>query len=181
MQPTDTITFKGITFQRLLTAAAIQQRVAELAEAIRRDYADKQPVFLVMLNGGALFAADLVRSAGIPCELSFTKLSSYRGAASSGTVDMLLPPSSSLENRHVIIVEDIVDTGNTLHYFLPRLQALQPASVSLASLLVKPDAMEHPIEVHYCGFEIEDRFVIGYGLDYDQQGRYLEGLYVKKG
>ena len=132
----------------------------------------------MVLNGAFIFAADLVRACEtLPCETTFVRLSSYIGMASSGEVSTLLGLKEDLKGRHLIVVEDIIDTGKTLHHFTHHLQHLEPASIAVATFLLKPDALVYPIQADYCAFEIENRFVIGYGLDFDEQGRNLEGVY----
>jgi hypoxanthine phosphoribosyltransferase len=177
MVPPETISLHDLRFGPFLSRAAIAQRVGELGEQLRADYQGRCPVFLVVLNGSFLFAADLVRAYGENCTVSFVKMHSYHGTASSGTVHVDLGPGDSLRGQDVIIVEDIVDSGQTLHHFLPLLRATGPASVKLCTLLHKPAATVHPIPVDYCGFEIPNAFVVGYGLDYDGLGRNLPDIW----
>lgn len=169
-----------LRFTPFIDAATIRERVQALGRVISTDYADKRPVLLGVLNGAFLFVADLVRALNIDCEVSFVKLRSYDGVATTGEVDTLLGLDTDLAGRHVLLVEDIVDTGNTLHYFLPDLQRLKPASVELAVLLLKPEALQRALTIKYLGFEIENRFVVGYGLDYKELGRNLPALYQLK-
>jgi hypoxanthine phosphoribosyltransferase len=171
------IILHGRTFKVMLTAEQIANGVARVAREIRDAYHDRNPIFIGVLTGGAIFTADLVRACGLPCELNFVKLSSYEGMESTGQVRLVLPPPPDVENRHIILVEDIVDTGRTLHFFLPLLREHRPASVALATLLQKPDALRFPLEVDYKAFDIPDKFVVGYGLDYNQEGRHLPDLY----
>jgi hypoxanthine phosphoribosyltransferase len=169
-----------LIFEPYMSEAQIRQRVAELGEAIQRDYANRQPLFVVMLKGAAVFAADLVRACTLECELAFVRLASYQGVQSTGSLVVHLAPNpEEIRHRDVIVVEDIVDTGHTLSRFLPLLRDMEPRSLAVASLLVKPDMLQHPeIEVDYSGFSIPPRFVVGYGLDYDGLGRNLPALYV---
>lgn len=173
----NTIQVLDYQFEPYIQAEAIQQKVAELGAAIRKDYQGKNPVFVVVLNGAFVFAADLIRACNIDCETAFVKLSSYSGLASTGKVKTGLPLPEKLQGRHLILVEDIVDTGNTLSRFIPEVKAKGPASVAVAAILVKPEALKGRITVDYTGFEIPTKFVIGYGLDYDEQGRHLPDIY----
>jgi hypoxanthine phosphoribosyltransferase len=174
---TDHILAHDLTFQIFLSRNEIAGRVAALGQQIRQDYEGKQPLLLCILNGAFVFAADLVRACELPCEVSFVKLASYEGTQSSGAVSTILGLDRDLENRHIIIVEDIVDSGRTLYHFISQLNTLKPASVALAALLLKPEALRFPIEINYLGFEIPDKFVVGYGLDYDGLCRNLPDIY----
>lgn len=147
---------------------------------IARDYAGVEPVVMVVvLKGSAIFAADLARAMGLPLEMEFVRLSSYSGTKTTGVVRALLPLADELcEGRHLLVVEDIVDTGTTLSKFLPDLLARGAASVKLAALLSKPEARRHEVKIDYLGFEIPNDFVVGYGLDYDELGRNLPEIWV---
>ncbi len=173
----DIVQAHGLSFKPLLTESQIRARIAELGAAITAKYEGRQPLFLGVLNGAFVFAADLIRACRLHCEISFIKLSSYRGLESSGSVSTLIGLDEEVAGRPVILVEDIIDTGKTLSAFLPALATLEPASIEIAALLLKPDALQTPLEVQYLGFEIPDDFVIGYGLDYDGLGRNLPGVY----
>jgi hypoxanthine phosphoribosyltransferase len=174
-----TLRLHDLTFEPYLTADRIQQRVRELGAAIQADYADRRPAFLVLLKGAFIFAADLIRACDLRTEVNFVRLASYQGTSSAGTVAVHLPPNpAEIAGRDLIVVEDIVDSGNTLTHFLPELIALQPASISIATLLFKPAALQHELQLDYVGFEIPDRFVVGYGLDYDGLGRSLPAIYA---
>lgn len=164
-------------FDLYLPSAEIQSRVEALGSQITRDYAGKRPLFLAVLNGAFMFAADLVRAVDLECELAFVKLSSYRGLASSGTVETILGLNIPLKDRAIIIVEDIIDSGNTMSVLLPDLQKMEPESIAITALLLKPECLKHPLSIKYLGFEIPNRFVIGYGLDYDGLGRNLASIY----
>ena len=168
-------------FDIYLSEETIQQKVRDLAAAINKDYADKHPLFIAILNGSFMFAADLFKHLTIPAEISFIKLASYKGMKSSGQVITAIGLDVELHGRDVIIVEDIVDTGKTLHNFLPKLQHHQPASLRIASLLNKPEATQFPLDIAYTGFVIPDKFVVGYGLDYDGLGRNLKEIYQLAG
>ncbi len=166
-----------LLFRPFIDEEDIHRRVQELGAALRNRYADKNPVFLGVLNGAFMFTADLVRAFGAECEVSFIKLSSYQGLQSTGDVATLIGLETRIEDRHVLIVEDIVDSGKTLHSLMPDLRALRPASLEVVALLQKPDMLSHPLDVAYTGFCIPPHFVIGYGLDYNGQGRQLPGIY----
>ncbi len=166
-----------LLFRTFIEEEDIRRRVQELGAAIRSKYAERKPIFLGVLNGAFMFTADLVRAFGEECEVSFIKLSSYRGLQSTGDVATLIGLELDLRGRHVIIVEDIVDSGKTLHVLLPDLQRMEPASLEVAALLQKPDMLEYPLEVHYVGFHIPPHFVIGYGLDFNGLGRQFPGIY----
>lgn len=164
-------------FTSYLTEDAIQQRVREMAAEINRDYEGKKPVFIAILNGAFIFAADLFKHIQIEAEISFIKLASYKGVKSTGKVITAIGLDVDLHGREVIIVEDIVDTGKTLHQFLPQLEHFNPASLRIAALLHKPSAMVHSIKIDYLGFTIPNKFVLGYGLDYDGLGRNSREIY----
>jgi hypoxanthine phosphoribosyltransferase len=172
-----------LDFELSIPYAEIENRVNELAEAISNDYSGLTPVFVGILNGSFLFAADLIKQIPIPCQVTFAKLASYYGGTSTtrkirDDFDLTI----DIKGRHVIIVEDIVDTGNTLTYLIDKLNVREPASISACSLLLKPKALEVTVqELKYVGFEIENDFVVGYGLDYKELGRNLNGIYKKVG
>lgn len=175
-----TITVKDKVFEPYLTAPEIASSVQRLAKDIAADYQGKKPLFIAILNGSFMFAADLFKSISIEAEICFIKLASYKGTKSSGQVITAIGLDTDIHDRHVIIIEDIVDTGRTLHEFLPQLQHQQPASLELAVLLHKPEATRFPIPIKYLGFSIPDKFVVGYGLDYDGLGRNLGEIYRLK-
>ena len=166
------------SFQPFISRDQIRERVAELGRAISEDYGTMRPLILAILNGSFVFAADLFRSLSIDAEISFIKLASYHGTSSTGNVVTALGLNENLSGRHIIIVEDIIDTGKTLSSFLPSLQLHEPASVKIATFLSKPSALVHNITADYTGFEIPDQFVVGYGLDYDGLGRNIPDLYT---
>jgi len=165
------------SFETYLSDATIQQRVSEIAAAINTDYAGKKPLFICILNGSFMFAADLFKQLTIESELCFIKLASYKGMKSSGKVITSIGLEEDLFGKDVIIVEDIVDTGKTLHRFLPKLVHQQPKSLKIATLLHKSEATEYPLDLDYVGFVIPNKFVVGYGLDYDGLGRNLREIY----
>ena len=158
----------------LLSQAQLQQRVDELGAEIDRDYAGKEPLLVSVLRGSFVFMADLVRSIHLPCTVDFMAVSSYgKGTSTSGQVKIVKDLSESIEGRDILVVEDILDSGNTLYYLLQLLQARHPASVRLCTLLDKPSRRVKPVAVDYTGFSIPDEFVVGYGLDYAERYRNL--------
>jgi hypoxanthine phosphoribosyltransferase len=163
-------------FELYLSNEVLHRRVTELAHQIEVDYFDKNPLFLGILTGCFIFVADLLREISFSAEVSFIKLSSYKGMKSTGRVTRSMN-LETLEGRNIIIVEDIVDSGTTLNYFLDEIKASNPASVEIATLLFKKDALKHPLDLKYIGFEIPDKFVIGYGLDFDGEGRNLKDIF----
>ncbi len=164
-------------FQPYIKAQQIQEQVADLAKQINEDYAEKRPLFIAILNGSFMFASDLFKELIIEAEICFIKLASYKGTKSTGNVITSIGLDVSLKNRHVIIVEDIVDTGKTLNEFLPQLMNQQPASLKIAALLHKPEALVYPLTIDYLGFNVPNKFLLGYGLDYDGLGRNLKEIY----
>lgn len=166
-----------LRFTKYISALDIEQKVEEIADSIREDFHEKYPMFLVIMNGAFIFAADLIRKLEFPCELNFVRISSYHGTESTGTVTFSMPLQLDFKDRHIIVVEDIIDTGNTMAAFIPALMEQGPASVSLTSILVKKEAHRHPIKTDYPGFDIPNKFVVGYGLDYHGMGRNLKDLY----
>jgi hypoxanthine phosphoribosyltransferase len=164
-------------FGPYLSEQTIQDRVKEMAERISADYAGKRPLFIAILNGSFMFASDLFKNLNIEAELCFIKLASYKGMKSSGNVVTSIGLDDDIFGKDVIIVEDIVDTGKTLHNFLPKLMHQQPKSMKIASLLHKSEATEYPITLDYIGFDIPNKFVVGYGLDYDGLGRNFREIY----
>lgn len=176
----DTVTCRGERFRLYLSEETIQARVAELGAQIAADYAGKEPPILIgVLNGAFMFTADLMRAIPADSEVDFYKLSSYgQSKVSSGNVTELKAVDAHLEGRHVIVVEDIVDTGHSMKYVLDQIAAQNPASLRAATLLRKPDAAKVDVEVDYVAFEIDNLFVIGYGLDYGQLARNLRAIYI---
>lgn len=166
-----------LKFIKYIDEITIQNKVIEIADTIREDFHDKNPMFLVVMNGAFIFAADLIRKLDFPCELNFIRIKSYEGTESSGQIDIFMPPGIEIKERHIIIVEDIIDTGNTMAAFIPKLEKMEPLSIHLSSFLVKPEALKHEIETHYPGFVIPNKFVVGYGLDYDGLGRNFKDIY----
>ena len=164
-------------FKPFIERTEISERVQALAQQISRDYEGQKPLFIAVLNGSFIFAADLFRSLSIEAEISFIKLASYKGTTSTGNVVTAIGMEESLHGRHVILLEDIIDTGKTLSSFLPELLSRQPASLKIAAFLTKPSALQYEVHADYIGFEVPDKFVLGYGLDFDGLGRNLPDLY----
>lgn len=172
------VKIKDKTFKTSIPEAQILERVKAVAERINTDMADKNPLLLAMLNGSFVFAADLMREITVPCEISFVKMSSYQGTSSSGKVKQLLGLNEDIKGRTVIIVEDIVESGLTLKTLLETLKEKEPADVQICTLLFKPDCLQVPLDIKYVAMEIPNDFILGYGLDYDQQGRNLRDIYT---
>lgn len=168
---------KDLEFKKFITAAKIEEKTAELAARINLDYKNQSPVFLPILNGSFMFAADLMKEIKIPCKISFVKLSSYSGTSSTGQLKTLIGHDESLFNQDIIIVEDIVDSGLTIGKIMEDLRGLGARSVEAISLLRKSEAREKNIDVKYVGFELDSEFVVGYGLDYDGFGRNYRDIY----
>ena len=164
-------------FQPYLTAAQIDEQIKRVGSEINRDFAGKRPLFIAILNGSFMFASDLFKELTIDAEICFIKLASYKGTRSTGHVITSIGLDESLKDRHVIIIEDIVDTGKTLSSFLPQLTDQHPASLKIAALLHKPEALEYPITIDYLGFNVPNKFLLGYGLDFDGLGRNLKEIY----
>ena len=166
------------TFKTSIPEAEIRKRVKAVADRINRDMADKNPILIAVLNGSFIFAADLMRMLTIPSEISFVKLASYEGTTSSGKITEVLGINEDLSGRTVIIVEDIVDTGLTMKRMIETLGTRNPASIHVCTLLVKPDKLTVDLNIEYAAMEIPNDFIVGYGLDYDQQGRNLPDIYT---
>ncbi len=164
-------------FVKTISHEEIVAEVKRVAANINKDYAGKRPLLLGVLNGSFMFAAELMRNLEIECEISFVKLSSYQGTNSTGVIKEVLGLSESITGRDVIIIEDIVDTGLTMQNMLETLGTREPASIEIASLFVKPARLQVPVNVKYSVFTIPDRFIVGYGLDYDGLGRNLPDVY----
>lgn len=174
------VQLKDKTFEVLLPHLEIGRRVRALAEQINQDYQEKCPLFVAVLNGSFMFAADLLKNIDIPCEITFVKLTSYEGTQRSNTLTQLVGLREGIAGRHVIIIEDIVDSGITIEQVLADVKQKNPQSVRVATLLLKPEALEKPVAPEYVGFEIANKFVVGYGLDYDGLGRNLPDIYALK-
>jgi len=174
------MTINNKEFEQYIERNQISDRLNELAEQIDADYAGKSVVMLAVLNGAFIFAGDLIRLLKVDAEVSFVKLKSYRGTASTGEVQTLIGLMHELKDREVLIVEDIIDTGRTMSKLLEMVWEQSPASVKVCTLLVKPDVFKNKYRLDYVGFSIPDKFVVGYGLDYDELGRQLPDIYKIK-
>lgn len=168
------------TFTPFITADRIQVRVAELGAEIDRDYAGKKPLLIGVLNGSVIFMADLLRNIKSSCEIGFIRVSSYHGTETTGHVKSVMGLNEDLSGRDIIIVEDIIDTGDTAVYLIDEIKKKNPASVKFATILFKPAALRQNVKPDYVGFEIPPAFVVGYGLDYDGLGRNLADIYQLK-
>lgn len=173
----DLITVHDKQFKPYISADKISEEVSRVASEINIDYSGKRPLFIAILNGSFMFAADLFKQINIEAEICFIKLASYKGIKSSGQVITAIGLDVDLVGREIIVIEDIVDTGNTLSKFLPQIQNHNPASLKIAALLHKPEAMVHPINIDYLGFSVPNKFLLGYGLDYDGLGRNIKEIY----
>jgi hypoxanthine phosphoribosyltransferase len=173
-----TLQLHGKKFEIFLPEALIQEKISALATEINAAYAGKKPLFIAVLNGSFMFASDLFKNIAIESEICFIKLASYKGTKSSGQVITAIGLDIDITNRHVILLEDIIDTGKTLHTFIPQLHNQQPASLKIAVLLHKPDANLFEVPIDYCCFSIPNKFVLGYGLDYDGFGRNSKDIYT---
>lgn len=164
-------------FVPYIPEAELMQRIKDLAANIDEDYQDKKPLFIAILNGSFMFAADMFKHITIESEICFIKLASYKGTKSTGQVITAIGLDTDIVGRHVIVLEDIIDTGKTMSEFLPQLHNQQPASLKVATLLHKPEATTYPINIDYLGFSVPNKFLLGYGLDYDGLGRNIKEIY----
>lgn len=160
-----------------LSESQIIEAIEKMAKQINQDFHGKKPLFIAVLNGSFIFAAELFKRITLETEICFIKLASYKGTQSTGHVITSIGLDVNIKDRDVIVLEDIIDTGNTLHAFLPQLTIQQPNSLKIAVLLHKPEAQKKPLNIDYCCFKIPDKFVLGYGLDYDGLARNLPGIY----
>lgn len=172
------VKIKDKTFETSIPEAEILKRIQAVADRINKDMEGKTPIFLAVLNGSFMFAADLMKMVTIPCEISFVKLASYEGTSSTGKIKKMIGINTDLTGRNVIIVEDIVESGLTMQNMLDQLKEHNPASVSICTLLLKPEKLTVDLDIDYTVMEIPNNFIVGYGLDYDQQGRNLRDIYT---
>ena len=171
------ITVKDKRFKTYLTHQQIDERIKELSKQINEDYKIEEPLFIAILNGSFMFASHLYQRITLPSQITFVKVASYSGTSSTGKVTSIIGLDMPIAGKHIILVEDIVDTGNTMNELLKQLHEHQPASIKIASLIQKPEALKHPITVDYTGFKIPNEFIVGFGLDYDGYGRNLPDIY----
>ncbi|MES2733115.1 MAG: hypoxanthine phosphoribosyltransferase [Bacteroidota bacterium] len=165
-------------FTPFIGRQTIEERISALATQISQDYHQKCPLLVAVLNGSFMFASDLMKSISIPCEITFIKVASYKQLTSTGQIQELIGLKEAITGRHIIVIEDIVDTGLTMHHIIDNIQQQKPQSLEIATLLFKPEALKKDIQPRYVGFEIANRFVVGFGLDYNGLGRNLSELYV---
>ncbi|MFT3751787.1 MAG: hypoxanthine phosphoribosyltransferase [Paludibacter sp.] len=174
----NTIQIKDKKFRLSIPESEIQAAVRKVAEQINHDVAEKNPVFICVLNGAFMFAGDLMKSVNMPCEITFVKLSSYEGLYTSGTVKEIIGLNESVVGRNVVVVEDIVDTGITMERILSSLRAKGANEIRVATFLQKPDALQCDIKIDYVAMKIPNDFIVGYGLDYNGYGRNLKDIYT---
>lgn len=172
------VTIKDKTFETSIPEAEILERVKLVADRINKDFEGKTPLFLAVLNGSFMYASDLMKHITIPCEISFVKLASYQGVTSTGTIKEIIGLNEDIRGREVIIVEDIVDTGATMKRMLETLGTREPSGLHITTLLLKPGKLTVPLNIEYAAMEIPNDFIVGYGLDYDQQGRKIGRAHV---
>ena len=174
------IKIKDKEFVPMISEAEIKERVKAVAQQISKDMEGKNPLLLAVLNGSFVFAADLMREITIPCEISFVKLASYQGTTSTGKVKEVIGINEDLSGRTIIIVEDIVESGLTMKRMIESIGTRKPEPVNICTLLLKPDRLKTDLDIKYVAFSIPNDFILGYGLDYDQQARGLKDIYVLK-
>jgi hypoxanthine phosphoribosyltransferase len=164
-------------FRTYLSASEINEQISKIATSINHDYQGKRPLFIAILNGSFMFASDLFKELSVEAEVCFIKLASYKGIKSTGQVVTSIGLDVPLKDRDIIVIEDIVDTGKTLSDFLPQLEMQHPSSLRIATLLHKPDALQYSLKLDYVGFSVPNKFLLGYGLDYDGLGRNLKEIF----
>lgn len=178
IQIMDKIMVRDRQFSVSIPEEKIKKRVAQVAAQISDDLKDQHPLFLAVLNGSFVFAADLMRGITTPCEISFVRMASYEGTSSTGAVKQLIGLKEDIKDRTVVIVEDIIDSGLTMQHLLNLLVEKQPRAIHIAALLVKPGNLQVKLDIPYCCFKIPNDFIVGYGLDYDGEGRNLPSIYT---
>lgn len=174
-----TIQIKDRHFSVFIDEQRLSKRIAEMSITISNELVNKDPLFIAILNGAFMFASDLFKELNFPCQISFIKVASYHGTQSTGKVDQLVGLKESIEGRNIVLIEDIIDTGVTMKHLLDQLQAHKPASICIATLLLKREALKEDITPNYIGFEVPHQFLVGYGLDYDGYGRNLKHIYAE--
>ncbi len=167
----------GFNLTEVISKEKIQNRVQEIASELSNKFQGEVPILIGILNGSFIFMADLIRALDIDCEMDFIKLHSYDGDRSKGTIQLIKDISADITDRHVILVEDIIDSGYTIRFLKDRLQGARPKSVAITTLLLKPDVAQLDFPIDFIGFEISPEFVVGYGLDFNQKLRHLGGIY----
>ena len=172
------VKIKDKTFKTFIPEEKILESIKVIADRINEDMKDKNPLFMAVLNGSFIFAADLMRMITIPCQISFVKLASYQGTTSTGKITEVFGVNEDLSGRTIVIVEDIVDTGLTMKRMIESLGTRNPESVHICTLLLKPDKLQVDLDIEYAAVEIPNDFIVGYGLDYDQEGRGLRDIYT---
>ena len=174
------VRIKDKEFELFIPSEKIQEAIKEVANQINKDLEGTDPLFICVLNGSFMFAADLIKNISIPCEITFVRMASYRGTTSSGTLKEIYGLEEDIEGRTVVIVEDIVDTGNTINLVRDQLSCDFPKQIKIATLLFKPNALKQEVSLDYVALEIPNDFIVGYGLDYDGYGRNLKDIYKIK-
>lgn len=175
----DHVTVNNQRFVTYINKNTLDERIAEIGAQLNEDFIDKKPILIGVLNGSFIFLADLMRHISIPCEVDFLKLSSYGDQkVSSGKVTERKEIDANVKGRHIVLIEDIVDTGLSLSYMIKKMKEKHPLSVSVVTLLHKEEATKYDVEIDYVGFKIKNEFVLGYGLDYAQEGRNLAQIYI---
>ncbi|HHT30169.1 MULTISPECIES: hypoxanthine phosphoribosyltransferase [Petrimonas] len=174
------VTIKDKQFEKFIEFGQIQAAIRRIAGEIDRDLRDKDPIFIAVLNGAFMFAGELMKEVTVPCEITFVRLASYQGTTTTNKVQEVLGLNESIENRTVVVVEDIVDSGNTMVALKKELNKFNPKEIKIATLLLKPDALKQELELDYVALEIPNDFIVGYGLDYDGYGRNLKDIYKIK-
>lgn len=178
MSHEQTVKLHDHLFRLIIPYSRLEKAIGEVASRINSDYNDKErPLFIGVLNGSFMFMSELLKNIEFECEVSFIKIASYNGIANSQNISELIGLTSELRGRHVIIVEDIVDTGHSIDHLLRSVSALGPASIAVATLILKPDVYDKKHKIDYCAIEVPDKFIVGFGMDYDQLGRNLKGIY----
>lgn len=167
-------------FEPFISHDNLQTKIAEIANQINHDYAGKELHFVSILNGAFIYTSDLIKNITVPCYVHFLKVRSYQGTQSTGAVSSIIGLTESLENKHVMVLEDIVDTGATMQHVYKEVEKMKPDSIKVASLLLKPEVYQGNIKIDYLCFSIPNKFVVGYGLDYDGLGRNLRDIYQLK-
>lgn len=174
------VTIKDKQFEKFIHYQEIQTAINQIAEKIDNDLRDKNPIFVAVLNGAFMFAGELMKEVTVPCEITFVRLASYQGTSTTNKVQEVLGLNESIENRTVVIVEDIVDSGNTMVALKKELNKFNPKEIRIATLLLKPDALKQDVQLDYVALEIPNDFIVGYGLDFDGYGRNLKDIYKIK-